>query len=135
MKKRRFGADKWNGIGGKVESGETNKQAAIRKCQEDISVTPKHIALRGELHFFHLPYEEHYCHIYVAYNRDGKPVETEKMRLEWFNEQDFPYNQMWPSDEFWNPKFLNNIPFKGRVVIENDKVKMCEITEIDSLEK
>ena len=31
MKKRGFGAGKWNGVGGKVKDGETIKQAAIRE--------------------------------------------------------------------------------------------------------
>ncbi len=30
MKKRGFGAGKWNGFGGKVEPGETIEEAAIR---------------------------------------------------------------------------------------------------------
>lgn len=135
MKKRRFGAGKWNGVGGKVEPGETFEQAAIRECQEEIGVTPKNIALRGELHFFDLPDVEHYCHIYAAYDWDGEPVETEEMRPEWFAEQDIPYDQMWPDDEFWIPKFLNNIPFRGKVVIEDDVVKVCNITNVDSLEQ
>jgi 8-oxo-dGTP diphosphatase len=134
MKKRRFGVGKWNGVGGKVEPGETYEQAAIRECQEEIGVTPKHIKLQGELHFFDLPDVEHYCHIYVAYDWEGEPVETEEMRPQWFNEQDIPYDQMWPDDEYWMPKFLNNIPFKGMVVIEDDKVKQCDITEVTSLE-
>lgn len=135
MKKRRFGVGKWNGVGGKVEAGETYEQAAIRECQEEIGVTPKKIALRGELHFFDLPDVEHYCHIYVAYEWEGEPVETEEMRPKWFNEQDIPYDQMWPDDILWMPKFLNNIPFKGTVVIEDDNVKQCEINEVGSLEK
>lgn len=134
MKKRRFGEGKWNGVGGKVEPGETYEQAAIRECQEEIGVTPKHIKLRGELHFFDLPDVEHYCHVYVAYDWEGDPIETEEMRPQWFNERDIPYNQMWPDDEYWMPKFLNNILFKGKVVIEDDKVKQCDITEVASLE-
>ena len=133
MKKRRFGAGKWNGVGGKVEAGETYEQAAIRECEEEIGVTPKHIQLRGELHFFDLPDVEHYCHIYEAYEWEGDPVETEEMRPQWFLIKDIPYNQMWADDEFWMPKFLNGTPFKGKVVIEDDKIKACTITEVSSL--
>ena len=35
MKKRGFGAGKWNGFGGKIEPGETPRQAAIREIREE----------------------------------------------------------------------------------------------------
>jgi NADH pyrophosphatase NudC (nudix superfamily) len=40
MKKRGFGSDRYNGVGGKLEPGETIEQALIRECQEEIEVTP-----------------------------------------------------------------------------------------------
>eukprot|EP00729_Bicosta_minor_P028396 gene28396-12164_t len=35
MKKRGFGAGKWNGFGGKVEVGETIVEGAVREMQEE----------------------------------------------------------------------------------------------------
>ena len=35
MKKRGFGAGKWNGFGGKVETGETITEAAVREVKEE----------------------------------------------------------------------------------------------------
>ena len=40
MKKRGFGAGKYNGIGGKLEPDETVEQAMVRETQEEIGVTP-----------------------------------------------------------------------------------------------
>lgn len=40
MKKRGFGAGNWNGVGGKIEAGESIEQALVRECQEEIGVTP-----------------------------------------------------------------------------------------------
>ena len=39
MKKRGFGEGKWNGVGGKVNEGETVEAAAIRETEEEIGVT------------------------------------------------------------------------------------------------
>src|SRR5437762_731474 len=38
MKKRRFGAGKWNGVGGKLEGNETPKSNAVRETKEEIGV-------------------------------------------------------------------------------------------------
>ena len=35
MKKRGFGAGKWNGFGGKIETGETITEAAVREVKEE----------------------------------------------------------------------------------------------------
>ena len=52
MKKRGFGAGKWNGFGGKVEPGETIVEAAVREVKEecgyDVSwkvVNSRHVSL------------------------------------------------------------------------------------------
>jgi 8-oxo-dGTP pyrophosphatase MutT (NUDIX family) len=36
MKKRGFGAGKWNGVGGKVQEGEDIVVAALREIKEEI---------------------------------------------------------------------------------------------------
>ena len=52
-KRRGFGVDKWNGFGGKVRSGESLRQAAVRELQEEVGliVQPEHLVLTGHLQF------------------------------------------------------------------------------------
>ena len=133
MKKRGFGVDKWNGVGGKLDEGETPEQAAIRECQEEITVTPHNIQPAGELHFFDRPDVEHYCHVYVTTEWEGEPEETEEMRPQWFDTSDIPYDYMWPDDIEWMPKLLAGQLFKGTIVIENDSIIECELEEVDAL--
>ncbi|HEY4161171.1 MAG TPA: 8-oxo-dGTP diphosphatase [Candidatus Saccharimonadales bacterium] len=133
MKKRGFGIGKWNGAGGKVEPGETYERAAIRECEEEVGVTPRKLQKTGELHFFDLPDVEHYCHIYTATEWDGDPHETEEMRPQWFKLTDIPYDQMWPDDKDWLPLLLAGKRFKGKVVIEHDRVRESNFQEVDTL--
>jgi mutator protein MutT len=133
MKKRGFGVDKWNGVGGKVEEGETYEAAAIRECQEEIGVTPRSLKKAGELHFHDLPDTEHYCHLYTTTDWEGEPIETEEMSPQWFAQSDIPYSKMWPDDEIWIPLVLENKLFKGVVTIDDNKVTEQEITEVASL--
>jgi len=133
MKKRGFGVDKWNGVGGKIEAGETYEQGAARECQEEIGVTPQALQNVGELHFFDLPDVEHYCHVYTCDSWTGKPVETEEMRPQWFDIADIPYAQMWPDDEFWLPLLLGGKFFQGAIVINDDTVERCDVQEVNHL--
>lgn len=133
MKKRRFGAGKWNGAGGKVEPDETYEQAAVRECQEEIGVTP--IALRkvGELHFFDLPDVEHYTHVYTTGEWEGEPHESEEMAPRWFAENEIPYDTMWPDDIYWIPMMLAGKLFKGIVTVEDDILRQHDIYEVNDL--
>jgi len=43
LKMRGFGVGKWNGFGGKVERGESIRQAAVRECKEEAGVESEQI--------------------------------------------------------------------------------------------
>lgn len=134
MKKRGHGVDKWNGVGGKLDPGETREQAAVRECQEEVNVTPRNIKLAGELHFFDLPDTEHYCHIYTATEWEGEPEETEEMRPQWFDIANIPYDNMWADDREWMPLLLQDKLFKGKIVINEDNtIRECDFSEVRSL--
>ena len=51
MKKRGFGKGKYNGVGGKIENGETPDSAMIRETEEEISVTPTKFEKVGVIEF------------------------------------------------------------------------------------
>jgi mutator protein MutT len=134
MKKRGFGINKWNGVGGKLDEGETREQAAVRECQEEIDVTPRNMTLVGEIDFRDLPDVHHYCHVYTATEWEGEPTETEEMRPEWFDLDKIPYKSMWPDDELWLPKLLEDKLFTAEIIINpDDTVQKCEIAEVESL--
>jgi mutator protein MutT len=109
MKKRGFGSDRYNGVGGKIEPGETEEHALIRECQEEIGVTPVNY-WRVAVHDFVQKDGENpwrmYVHAYVCDTWEGEPVETEEMAPEWFKLDDIPYDNMWQDDRFWLPQVL-----------------------------
>lgn len=140
MKKRRFGAGKWNGVGGKTEPGETILAAAIRECREEIGVTPLVPKLVGRLEFFDQSNSDFYhdCYVFVATDWEGKPVETEEMRPKWFALTQIPYEHMWSDDRLWLPLLLQGKLFKGSVTVDNlDNTALVrhDITEVNNLEE
>lgn len=140
MKKRGFGAGRWNGFGGKVHENETIKQAAIRELEEEAGVKAKKITKRGVLLFeFDSPAggsESSEVHFFSVDEFEGKPIETEEMNPQWFDRDKIPYESMWSDDPHWIPLLLAGKNFKGRFLFSNDSNNTIiekSITEIQPL--
>lgn len=118
MKKRGFGAGKLNGVGGKLEIGETVLQAAVRETREEVNLTLKEEDLKQvaviNFHFIDETgglKEEQNVHVFFTHKFDGEPTETEEMKPEWFTVSEAPFEKMWEDDIHWLPLAL-----KGRTL-------------------
>lgn len=132
MKKRGFGAGKWNGFGGKVEQGETIKEAAKREIYEEagIALRDKDINKAGVIEFeFKGDPEILEVHIFRAHKFSGEPKETDEMRPAWFEAHEIPYNNMWADDAHWMPLLLSGKKFSGKFLFEgHDKILSKNLT-------
>lgn len=136
MKKRGFGAGRWNGFGGKVHDGETVLAAAIRETEEECGVTPTKMEEVG-VHEFEFDTDRGAIlevHVFRSDAWLGEPVETEEMRPKWFPTDSIPYDEMWPDDRYWLPLFLAGKKFRTRFLFgEGDAVLEQSIVESDRL--
>lgn len=136
MKKRGFGMGHWNGVGGKVEPGETSIQAAIRETEEEIGVKVFDLDEVAKINFYfpHVDMEKKWDQqvvVYLAKDWSGEPVETEEMRPEWTNVVNIPYNEMWSDDIIWLPEVLaGNKIFAEMMFDENKDVLDYKLNEI-----
>lgn len=138
MKKRGFGAGKWNGVGGKIEAGESLEEALVRECVEEIGVTPTKWHAVGELDFVQDAETDSPWHMFVyAYIADaweGEPSESGEMRPQWFHVEDIPYSDMWDDDEFWLPYVLDDKKVVGTFTFDiDDKLLTHEVEVVEVL--
>ncbi|XP_030646774.1 oxidized purine nucleoside triphosphate hydrolase [Chanos chanos] len=114
MKKRGFGAGKWNGFGGKVQPGETIEQAARRELLEESGLTVDALDLVGNLKFEFIGETELLdVHVFRADSYNGEPTESDEMKPQWFDTDKIPFGQMWADDTLWFPLLLQRKKFRG----------------------
>lgn len=111
MKKRGFGMNLYNGIGGKQDEGETILDTAKRETLEEIGVKVDNLEQVAILNFYtNNKSSEHQfdqqAYVYLARTWENDPIETEEMSPKWFKIQEIPFNQMWEDDPFWLPRIL-----------------------------
>jgi len=137
MKKRGFGINRWNGIGGKVDNEkETIEDAAKRETKEEINVFVKELNKVAEISFYfsYNPSWDNLTYVYFAEKWDGEPVESEEMNPKWFSLNEIPFQEMWPDDIFWLPKVIKWNLLKATFRFgENDVIQDKEINIVNEL--
>lgn len=137
MKKRGFGEGKWNGVGGKIESGESITDSLERECQEEIGVTPTNYKKVGELCF-----NEHHngerkimnLFVFTADDWTGHIAESEEMKPKWYKKTNIPLNDMWPADQHWLPEVLTGKLIVGNFILaEDESIKFMNIKQVSIL--
>ena len=131
MKKRGFGAGRWNGFGGKLHEGEAIEDGLRRESLEEAGIKLQETEEVGIIDFeFEGDPKILEVHIFKCAKFEGEPVETEEMKPEWFSIDKIPYDFMWPDDRFWLPLLLEGKKFKGKFIFDKDTAILSYSLEI-----
>ena len=137
MKKKGFGKGWWNGFGGKVEEGESIKEAARRETKEETGIDVKDLNKIGIIEFRFKNYQEILeVHLFKSEKFSGEPTESEEMSPKWFHVDKIPFDKMWPDDIFWMPLFLSGKKFSAKFIFSGspDQDYGSEILEKELIE-
>lgn len=115
--------DKWIGIGGKLESGESPFDCCIREVYEEtgLTVSPKY---RGFITFVSDQFGTEYMHLFTADSYSGVlKSECDEGNLEWIEIENFSKIPMWEGDKIFHQLLLDNSPFFSlKLVYSGDKL-------------
>lgn len=105
---------KWNGLGGKLEPGESPEACAIREVREESGLTIETLRYGGLLVFSGFKGDDWYVWVYTADNFSGELIDSDEGRLEWIPDDKIRTLPLWPSDHYFLGWLEQNKLFSAR---------------------
>ncbi len=101
-KKNDMHEGKWNGLGGKLENGETPEACAIREIQEESGLQVSDPQLKGFITFPNFDgTNDWYVFVYTFDNCDGDLIDSPEGHLEWIENDRMPDLPLWEGDRIF----------------------------------
>jgi 8-oxo-dGTP diphosphatase len=133
-KKQGLGAGKVNAPGGRIEEGETAKDAAIRECVEEVGVTPHEPDKMADLSFEFTDGFSLHCSVFFSYAHDGVAEESDEADPFWCEVEKMPFTEMWEDDRYWIPMTLEGKRVVGRFVFDGEAMLSKDIRVVESFD-
>ena len=106
---------KWNGVGGKLEPGESPEECARREILEETGLFVKHLEWKGLLTFPGFSNDEDwYAFVFVAREFDGQLIESPEGNLEWIDNDRLLTLPLWEGDRIFLPWLDRDDFFSGK---------------------
>jgi len=95
---------KWNGLGGKIEPGETPEECALREIYEESGLVVRNLVYKGLLTFPGFANEEDwYAFVFVSTDFHGELIDSPEGRLDWVDDSDLLDLILWEGDRLFIP--------------------------------
>ena len=122
-KEKDINKNKWIGVGGHVEIGETPEEAIIREIKEETTLTLNSCTRKAEIVFF-FKEDVEVMHVFTSDNYDGEVnFDCNEGTLNWIPLKELFSLQLWEGDRIFLEPVLNNNPFfKMKMYYEGDKL-------------
>lgn len=93
--------DKWIGVGGKFEPGETPDECALREVKEETGLTMTAFALRGLVVFVSDVWGLEYMYLYTATRWTGRLAVCDEGDLVWLDKRELLRKNLWEGDRLF----------------------------------
>lgn len=103
-KKVDINKDKWIGIGGKFEKGESPEECVVREVKEETGLFLKSYRLRGVITYSFSNFDDEYMYIFTADDFEGEITECSEGDLQWVNKNEVFNLNLWEGDNIFLEK-------------------------------
>jgi 8-oxo-dGTP diphosphatase len=113
-------AGKWNGLGGKMEPGETPEECATREIYEEAGLKVKRLTLKGIITFpgFYNQ-EDWYTFLFIIDDFEGQLIDSPEGHLKWIQNDQLLDLNLWPGDRIFIPWLERPEFFSGKFVYQD----------------
>ena len=103
--------DKWIGVGGKFEEGESPEDCVRREALEETGLTLTEFTYRGLVTFVSDKWEGEFMHLFTATGFEGSIKDCDEGVLEWISKEELMKLPMWEGDRIFLELIDNPCPF------------------------
>lgn len=111
VKKEDVNKDKWIGVGGHFEEGESPEECVLREVKEETGYTLTSYRYRGLVTFVFADIETEYMSLFTADGFDGTPIPCDEGVLEWIDKEEVWKLNLWEGDKIFFRLLDDEIPF------------------------
>ena len=110
-KKADINADKWIGVGGHFEEGESPEECLLREVREETGLLLTRYAFRGIITFLSDAQEAEYMCLYTADTFTGSLRDCAEGDLQWIPKEEIGALNLWGGDQLFLQKLREGAPF------------------------
>ena len=123
-KKNDANHDKWIGVGGKFEEGESPEECILRETREETGLTLTEYRYRGLVTFVSDLWPTEYMHLFTASTWEGTPIPCEEGELAWIKKSKLLSLPLWEGDKIFlrlldtdEPFFSLKLRYEGETLV------------------
>ena len=110
-KKNDINHDKWIGIGGKFEPGESPDECLLREAREETGLTLTRWKCRGVVTFLSDEAEGEFMYLFTADGFEGEMTECSEGDLQWVSREFLDRLPKWEGDQIFLDLLWQDAPF------------------------
>ena len=111
VKKNDVNKDKWIGVGGHFEEGESPEECVLREVKEETGYTLTSYRYRGLVTFVFADIEMEYMSLFTADGFEGEPIPCNEGVLEWVDIEKVWKLNLWEGDKIFLDLLWQDAPF------------------------